>query len=420
MARRSKAAYPAPQYTAASDPRTSSEAPPSSPGKRKRDNADTDTDIDWSTYGCFPGFTLARSRNSKKRKTGANSFSSAPDSRANIVQPNPVEGSALGTTYHHVQPAREWESMRVYKHFTVGQESFQIGDYVYVKPDKDNPSAPIHGWIARVLEVRAGSPEYVFIRVCWMYRPEDLPGGRKIWHGRNEVIVSNWMDIIDAKTIDSKVDVEHWIESNNDNEYFDTKTLIWRQSYDFSGEKPLLSKLEIHCVDQVPRNPDELMLECDKCKSWLHGRCIEAAAIEDAYISNNVPLPVKMAAKKKPGRRRKLAEEPPAFTADIHNTGDGATRLVVTDQREVEERSWDVPIRCLLCDHIIDSPEDSDADSPEHKIAITAPDDPPLKSESSQEDDVGSVIGVDDKDNEYPDSMADSKSTTNGELTSDT
>ncbi len=51
---------------------------------------------------------------------------------------------------------------------------------------------------AKVLEVRALDPEHVYIRVAWLNRPEDLAGGRQPHHGKNELIPTNQLDIIDA------------------------------------------------------------------------------------------------------------------------------------------------------------------------------------------------------------------------------
>ena len=55
-------------------------------------------------------------------------------------------------------------------------------------------------WVAKVLEVRAKDNQHVYLRVFWLYWPDELPNGRQPYHGANEFIMSNAMDIVDAMT----------------------------------------------------------------------------------------------------------------------------------------------------------------------------------------------------------------------------
>ena len=95
--------------------------------------------------------------------------------------------------------------------------------------------------IARVLEVRALDTEHVYIRVNWLERPEDLRSGRRAYHGRNELIMTNHMDVIDAMCVNGSIQVKHWDEwadDSNDgmpkeNEFF------WRQTFDYAYTKRL-------------------------------------------------------------------------------------------------------------------------------------------------------------------------------------
>lgn len=92
---------------------------------------------------------------------------------------------------------------------------------------------------AKVLEVRALDPEHVYIRLSWLDRPEDLEGGRKDYHGKNELVPTNQMDIIDAMAVNGSLQVKHWNETAEDDgmsmpeedEYF------WRQTFDFANTK---------------------------------------------------------------------------------------------------------------------------------------------------------------------------------------
>jgi hypothetical protein len=72
--------------------------------------------------------------------------------------------------------------------------------------------------------------------VQWLYRPEDLPGGRKTNHGRSELIVSNHMDIIEAFTVEDRAKVTHWNE-DPDSDWPLKDQLFWRQFYDIGEPK---------------------------------------------------------------------------------------------------------------------------------------------------------------------------------------
>lgn len=110
----------------------------------------------------------------------------------------------------------------------VGSESIAVGQCILVKHD-DSEDAKIDvaaQWKARVLEVRALDSEHVFIRVAWLNRPEDLDSGRKPYHGKNELIPTNQMDIIDAFSVNGSVDVVHWNENDDDSELMNEVCLM--------------------------------------------------------------------------------------------------------------------------------------------------------------------------------------------------
>jgi hypothetical protein len=132
-------------------------------------------------------------------------------------------------------------------------ETFAVNDTVFIKSSEDedpDPDAPIKGWVARVLEVRAGDEQHVYLRIYWLYRPEDLPGGRRDYHGRNELIASNDMQIIDAMTVNAKANVRHWVELEDKSEVFPGDQLFWRQTYNLrpkGRESPLSVSVTRQC-----------------------------------------------------------------------------------------------------------------------------------------------------------------------------
>ncbi|OCK77517.1 hypothetical protein K432DRAFT_304029 [Lepidopterella palustris CBS 459.81] len=332
----------------------------------------------------------------KKRKRDQDS--------ALILQENPFDRNL--DTIFSVSPADYWEDTSRYRKFTIANETFAVNDIVFIRSsdeDDPGPDAPIKGWVARVLEVRAGDEQHVYLRIYWLYRPEDLPGGRKPYHGRNELIASNDMQIVDATTVNAKANVKHWVEEDDKSELMDGDQLFWRQTYNIrpkNNETPL--SLPKHCIDQVPCNPDRLLIQCSnpKCKKWLHAVCIESAAVKEAYAaygltyptnaSHTPPAPMngttsntnlqRSTSTNKKGRKKKNSNaEPDAevnaqqillFKAEVVNGSEmerTKTKLVLTDLREGQgQRTWEVVIKCLICGEDIEEEEEGDRKEEEH------------------------------------------------------
>lgn len=148
---------------------------------------------------------------------------------------------------------------------TVASETFEVHDCVLVKLDEDEElhhhrhphahkkarvSLPVDAienrWIAHVLEVRAADEQHVFLRVNWLYRPEDLPEGRQPYHGAAELVPSNFMQVIDAMAVDGSVKVRRWHEENEDEEPIEDG-LFFRQWYDNTKKK-----LSVRPVQHLP------------------------------------------------------------------------------------------------------------------------------------------------------------------------
>jgi hypothetical protein len=72
----------------------------------------------------------------------------------------------------------------------VGCGSIATGEFILVKHDGTDDFAvdSSSDWKAKVLEERALDEEHVYIRVSWLNRPEDLAGGRRDYHGKNELV----------------------------------------------------------------------------------------------------------------------------------------------------------------------------------------------------------------------------------------
>ncbi|PIA93515.1 hypothetical protein CB0940_04761 [Cercospora beticola] len=184
---------------------------------------------------------------------------------------------------YEVKPRDKWESLRRYKKFTVGSESIATGQCILVKHDEATEDMRMESeaqWKAQVLEVRALDSEHVYIRVAWLNRPEDLESGRKSYHGKHELIVSNQMDIIDAMSVNGTLDVVALDDKDDDSAEIEDQ-YFWRQTYDLVTRK--YSELRKICRDKVPANPDQIIIQCSResCRQWLHVKCLAEDALRE-------------------------------------------------------------------------------------------------------------------------------------------
>lgn len=81
-----------------------------------------------------------------------------------------------------------------------------VDDHVYITNDtvikrQADDRKQLDYWVAKILEIRASDQNHVYVRIYWMYSPEDLPRTayncddrrRQLGHsyGQNELIASN-------------------------------------------------------------------------------------------------------------------------------------------------------------------------------------------------------------------------------------
>lgn len=168
-------------------------------------------------------------------------------------------GERLAVQYK-VEPRRDWESLRRYRKFTgekeyadaltvnkvvliVGaleSESIATGDFILVSHDIAQYPVldSLSDWKAKVLEVRALDAQHVYVRVAWLNRPEDLPGGRQQHHGVKELMPTNQMDVINALAVNGTFRLKHYDElANSDQEEASVEDeYFWKQTFDFTTQ----------------------------------------------------------------------------------------------------------------------------------------------------------------------------------------
>lgn len=207
--------------------------------------------------------------------------------------------------YHYaVEPTKKWSEMTRYNSFVLNGIKYYSEGFVYVANEstvdrqKSNPegdqivakSRSDDDWVARILEIRASDEHHVYARVYWMYWPDELPGGtldgkktiqgRQPYHGVNELVASNHMDIINVVSVTSQAQVNQMFEENDDDVHH---TLYWRQAIDIRTFE--LSSLVPNCKCGQPGNPDKVLVGCPRpgCNKWLHDECLKHDALMKVY-----------------------------------------------------------------------------------------------------------------------------------------
>lgn len=181
--------------------------------------------------------------------------------------------------------------------------TFSAGTVVYINKQNPPPKALRPGatdaeilkydrtnfWVGRIADTRAESDKAVFLRVFWLYWPEELPMGRQPYHSERELILSNAMDIIDAQTISGAADLTAWDEKDLDLD-LRTKDRFWRQTFDISklgkDRRGGLGELRKHCRCLQPHNPDRTMFQCKRsdCLTWNHDECLIEDILDRTWL----------------------------------------------------------------------------------------------------------------------------------------
>ena len=144
--------------------------------------------------------------------------------------------------------------------------------------------------MALIAEFRAASQEKVYVRVFWLYWPEELPMGRQAYHGKRELVMSNHVDIIEAQSIACHTNISHWDENDDSNKVVLSER-FWRQTYDLTKmvttSQHALGKLRKFCICGGYDNPELDMYQCHKvgCGMWNHQACLIATIEERAWES---------------------------------------------------------------------------------------------------------------------------------------
>ncbi|KAG5924955.1 hypothetical protein E4U61_004858 [Claviceps capensis] len=263
----------------------------------------------------------------KRERDGHTHGTAAKSSKKELVQVSPFEpkgkfkSSQSMNLVYTVEPQKQWLEMTRYNSFVLNGFKYSHDEFVYVTNDTTielqkataknaDGGATLQStdyWVARILEVRASDELHVYARVYWMYSPDEIPAGtsdgrktiagRQPYHGQNELLASNHMDVINVVSVAMKATVHHWIESDDD-EVQDA--LYWRQA--FNCRISQVSSVVLTCKCKTPANPDKTLVGCTnpKCGNWLHYECMLHDALMRVYERLGIDRPHKSEKKEDP------------------------------------------------------------------------------------------------------------------------
>ena len=123
------------------------------------------------------------------------------------------------------------------------------------------------------------APDKVELVIDWYYRPEDVPGGRKVFHGRRELLQSDHADRVPASTVDGWVTV-HTLDAYRALPTVEPSDYFWRFRYlasrSAAGKDPKFwpERVPVFCVCRLPYSPDLAMVQCAACEDWFHPACV--------------------------------------------------------------------------------------------------------------------------------------------------
>ncbi|KAL8955385.1 MAG: hypothetical protein Q9193_006743 [Seirophora villosa] len=291
-------------------------------------------------------------------------------------------------TIVNIQPESIWASLTKYRNCIVNGENYSVHQYAIISRAQPLPKTfhPLDQnlevrCVARILEVRGADPKHVWLRLYWLYRPEEIPGGRKDHHGKNELIATNHMEIVDALQVRSPAQVRRLEEEEEKEEKghlpaaatTEKDSLYFRQTYDCVTHE--ISAPRTTCICNHPINPDRsaLLIRCTNpaCRALLHPACLQRQTLTELHHRyENITQPggnSRVTSGTIPRIQFQQHEGVIFSTSNATTTGSGRgmhfrvemvesqrvetkgrTRFCITDLWE-DNRSWEVDIQCGKC-----------------------------------------------------------------------
>jgi len=141
----------------------------------------------------------------------------------------------------------------------------KVGDCVLLKPSEPEEQP----YVAKVIDLDNKGQ----VKLRWFYRPEDVKGGRRRWHGKQELFRSNacdWNPIACIESFCRVLSLEKYelLTKVSPHDYF--------SRFSFNPAKGTFKPdmVPVYCLCELPYNPDSAMIECEVCNDWFHYECV--------------------------------------------------------------------------------------------------------------------------------------------------
>lgn len=117
------------------------------------------------------------------------------------------------------------------------------------------------------------------------YTPEETIGGRRSFHGKKELIATDHLESVSARSIQRKCFV-HSLFKYTRLKHVGTYDYFSRFEYQIGGGWLAPQLVDVFCKCLMPFNPDQFMLKCQDCKERYHPACINMTDDEAKQIDS--------------------------------------------------------------------------------------------------------------------------------------
>lgn len=242
-----------------------------------------------------------------------------------------------------IRPQTVWNAMSSFRSTIVDNVEYFIQQKAYFRITQNHLDFLR---IGHILEIKSLDPRHVYIRVYWMYKPQDPPLTKEKYHGQSELIATNHMSVVDASRIVQHANVAHWAEAS---EPVPSGSLFWRQQYNVLTKE--LSQLQPTCVCRTPVNPDEQPFICRRCQLRMHLDCITRLTAERLTGNMDRSDQASASPNSPSGETNLSVTILPAATGSYEA---GSTyKLAIIDFWPLVPRKWLEDACCLRCGEVL-------------------------------------------------------------------
>ncbi|KAF9608763.1 hypothetical protein IFM89_010895 [Coptis chinensis] len=162
-------------------------------------------------------------------------------------------------------------------------DCIRVGDSVIIRPCKKRAGSRK----GRVEGFREDPRNGVQAMIKHYFDPEDAKHGRRSFHGKREVFLSDMTNEVHGDSIECRINLyylDEYLQLQCADDELEHTDYFYRLYYDYEkrtfktvslmGEVTENGELRVYCKCFMPENPDEFWIPCNGCEDWFHPRCI--------------------------------------------------------------------------------------------------------------------------------------------------